>query len=340
MRIHSFPFDKVKKNTNVVIYGVGEIGRSFYEQLEARNYLNVLCFLDRNIHLNTFAGIKVINNAVELKLYPYDFILIASLQFKNEMIQNLLSVGIDRNKIIAFDEEDVFCFESAPSSRILPVGSKIQYGADGLWTVHNFNFSKNEKFTNAYDNLNLSIDFRWRVYNACWAATYAARLEGDFVECGVCTAMFSRTIARYLDFEKQNRTFYLFDTFSGTVESQLADDEKHKLYQYDNTIYEKTVEDFKAYPNVKIIKGEVPSVLNTVEINKICYLSLDMNCSYPEIEALKFYWDKIVNGGVIFMDDYAYTGYEAQMRGFDNFFAEKGVDILNLPCGQGMAIKL
>jgi hypothetical protein len=64
-----------------------------------------------------------------------------------------------------------------------------------------------------------------------------------------------------------------------------------------------------------------------------------MNCAYPEIKAIEYFWDKIVSGGIVLMDDYAYEGHEHQMKAFDIFAKSKNVKILNLPCGQGMIIK-
>lgn len=42
---------------------------------------------------------------------------------------------------------------------------------------------------------------------------------------------------------------------------------------------------------------------------------------------------------MLFMDDYAYQGYEPQKKAFDAFAAENSVNILSLPAGQGLLIK-
>jgi hypothetical protein len=64
-----------------------------------------------------------------------------------------------------------------------------------------------------------------------------------------------------------------------------------------------------------------------------------MNSAYAEIKALEYLWDKIVPGGMILMDDYAYHGFESTMEKYDEFAKQVNVKILNLPCGQGLIIK-
>ena len=44
------------------------------------------------------------------------------------------------------------------------------------------------------------IGLEWGVYTCCWAAKYATRLPGDFVECGVNTGILSLAVCEYIDF--------------------------------------------------------------------------------------------------------------------------------------------
>jgi O-methyltransferase len=65
-----------------------------------------------------------------------------------------------------------------------------------------------------------------------------------------------------------------------------------------------------------------------------------MNNKIPEIAAAEYFWDKLVSGAVIVLDDYAWGGYHmGQKLAFDEFAAKRGVEVLSLPCGQGLIIK-
>jgi hypothetical protein len=65
-----------------------------------------------------------------------------------------------------------------------------------------------------------------------------------------------------------------------------------------------------------------------------------MNNAKAEIDAIKFLWGKLVTGGVIVLDDYAYGElFRAQKDAWDRFATDNDFEILSLPTGQGLIIK-
>lgn len=96
---------------------------------------------------------------------------------------------------------------------------------------------------------------------------------------------------------------------------------------------------FSRFNNVIIVKGAVPDTLLEVKAEKVCYLSIDMNCASPEIAAAEFFWDKMVSGATMLLDDYNWTTQVVQRRAFDEFAKSKNVAILTLPTGQGLILK-
>ena len=110
-------------------------------------------------------------------------------------------------------------------------------------------------------------------------------------------------------------------------------------YGAHTNVYERVKETFKDF-NTKIIKGAVPETLPLVDTDKIAYLLIDMNCVMPEVEALNYFWDKMVSGGIIILDDYGYMNSQKdQKEAHDAFAKSKGVEILYFPTCQGMIIK-
>src|SRR5690606_2246179 len=140
------------------------------------------------------------------------------------------------------------------------------------------------------------------------AAQHAAHLEGDFVECGVDTGGYSRAVIEYIQFQNEKRTFYLLDTFNGLVEEYLTDAEKargiSRNYVHYPETYEYTKSVFQDFENVQLIRGPIPDTLVQVQATKIAYLSIDMNNVVPEIAAAEYFWDKLVSGAIIVLDDY------------------------------------
>jgi hypothetical protein len=141
-----------------------------------------------------------------------------------------------------------------------------------------------------------------------------------------------------------NKSFFLFDTFCGLDEKYVSQSEKEKgrmeMSKRDySECYEEVKSNFSEFKNVHLVRGSIPETLTSVDISKVCYLSIDMNCAKPEIAAANYFWEKMVSGAIAILDDYAYVGYEDQKQAFDKFANDKGIKILSLPTGQGLYIK-
>lgn len=224
----------------------------------------------------------------------------------------------------------------------------ITYNTDGLVTSNNCDFITEPRFAKAYaaaasTNPWPGFTLQWRVYNVCWFANFVKKLEGDFVECGVNTGAYARAIIEYIEFSKLDKKFYLFDTFSGLNNEQITERERQAgietLYKNNyKDVYEQVKSTFADF-NVSIIKGLVPETLSQCTSDRICFLSIDMNVMEPEIAAANYFWNKIVKGGVIMLDDYGFAPHVNQKIAFDEFAKSKEVEILSLPTGQGVIIK-
>lgn len=224
----------------------------------------------------------------------------------------------------------------------------ITYDTDGLKTSSNSDFIKEPRFAKAYaaaaaTNPWPGFTLQWRVYNVCWFADFVKHLPGEYVECGVNTGAYARAVIDYINFNSLNKTFYLFDTYEGLVEDLVSEEEKkagisYYLGDHYPDIYAQVVETFKPF-NTKVIRGIVPNTLNEFKAEKVSFLSIDMNCVAPEIAAAEFFWDKLVPGAVIILDDYGFPQHIQQKLAFDKFAKEKGVEILSLPTAQGIIFK-
>jgi len=187
------------------------------------------------------------------------------------------------------------------------------------------------------------IHIEYRVYVCCWAAATAAKLPGDFVECGVNTGIYALAIYDYLSFESLGKRFFLFDTFCGPPAAQRLATESAALFEHQSQFYSECYDiarrNFAPYPSATLVRGMVPDTLPSVDIEAVAYLSIDMNLTYPEREAIRYFWPKLVPGAVVLLDDYAWQGHDEQRKAHDEFAASVGHPILTLPTGQGLLIK-
>ena len=233
---------------------------------------------------------------------------------------------------------------------------RAYYSADGFVTknknlgfMHSFGFDEAYSWSALYEHNGQKspwtrVDIRWRAHICVWAARHGLNLEGDFVECGVDTAILSGTIWKMLDFAKQERQFFLFDTFAGVPEVEgMSSSEKwlrnyHNKHKYSDT-YEFIIDKTKEFSNVKIVRGLLPETLQAISGRKIAYLSVDLNNAPSEKAVIERLWDQLVPGAIVVLDDYAFGGCDPQHHMWNTFAQSKGLMVASLPTGQGLLIK-
>jgi O-methyltransferase len=188
----------------------------------------------------------------------------------------------------------------------------------------------------------------WRFNTLIWAAKQALLVEGEFIECGVYEGDMSWVVTEMVDLPAHRRCMYLYDTFAGFSPkySSPADyPDAPRFFDIAQSGYSRAslhagvVERFADKPYVRVIKGVVPDVLHETAPSRIAFLHLDMNSPGPESRALDVLYDRISTGGVIIFDDYGWKMFSKQKEAADSIMAARGQLVLELPTGQGMAIK-
>jgi hypothetical protein len=69
---------------------------------------------------------------------------------------------------------------------------------------------------------------------------------------------------------------------------------------------------------VDLRKGLVPETFAGVE-DRFCFVSLDMDLYQPTYEALLFFWDRMVQGGMIICHDYYESGTPGIKKALEDF---------------------
>jgi hypothetical protein len=231
--------------------------------------------------------------------------------------------------------------------------SETAYNEDGLTSIHNHEFMEAARFVAAYQRgvaaAGQDYGWHWRVHIGLWAAQTASRLSGDFVECGVNRGFLSSSIMAFLDWDRLGKRFYLLDTFRGIDERYISSAEaaegirQKNRHLIDSGFYVVGAEDprrnFAEWQNVTIVEGPIPETLTQVDATRIAFLHIDLNCAAPEVAALEYFWERLVTGALVLLDDYAYFGYRQQKLAMDRLAQRLGVMIASLPTGQGLLVK-
>lgn len=188
----------------------------------------------------------------------------------------------------------------------------------------------------------------WRYNTLIWAARNCLRVPGDFVECGVFRGDMAWMVTETVDLLNSGKKFFLYDTFTGfsAQYSSAADfpgashffhytDKDYKAPEIERDVRNR----FQEKNYVEVIKGVVPDILLENAPQRIAFLHLDLNSPKAEIGALEILFDRISPAGIIIFDDYGWRHFQNLKKAADEFMAQRGQVILELPTGQGLVIK-
>lgn len=211
--------------------------------------------------------------------------------------------------------------------------------SDNLITWNrNLSFLRDSFFTDILQDKQVSTvekSIVWRTYILMYFAALAAKVEGDFVELGCHTGFTAHQVIRRLNFAELNKKYWLYDLF------EWKEGDQHPLLEghINPNMYEDVQAKFAGFDFVKIVKGSVPESFSQGFPDVISFCHIDMNHPTPEVGGLKEVLPRLSKGGVVVFDDYGWWGYSAQKIGLDPIAAAHGLEILELPTGQGLLIK-
>lgn len=97
---HCFPFNDIKKNSKVIIYGMGEVGRHYLRQIRLTNYCDVEFATDGNWQNIDYVDVKMVPPEEIAKSNSIIVIANGNAGAANEIKSKLLSLGITESRII------------------------------------------------------------------------------------------------------------------------------------------------------------------------------------------------------------------------------------------------
>jgi O-methyltransferase len=166
-------------------------------------------------------------------------------------------------------------------------------------------------------------------------------LNGDWAECGVFKGSTSLIMAEY------NRRYkllqpgcsaHLFDSFEGLAEPASADagtnmvkgdylgtqgEVKRNLAEYDCFVYH---------------CGWIPDRFPDVDARKFSFVHIDVDFYEPVRDSLDFFLPRMVNGGVVVLDDYGCAQTPGALLAADEMAARYECHIGGLPFGQAFIV--
>ncbi len=177
----------------------------------------------------------------------------------------------------------------------------------------------------------------WRTNILCWAASQAARVDGDYFEFG-CYKGFSAFVIRHycrkFFEERRNREYYWFDLFEDSIND--------KTVKLDHTSSELIAKKRASlFENIQIRKGNVLETYLTdsfFQARKVAFAHFDLNNFTTEFQILKQVMTCVSTGTVLVFDDFAMAPFRKQNSFYRRYFQKLSIPILELPTGQGIVI--
>jgi O-methyltransferase len=153
-------------------------------------------------------------------------------------------------------------------------------------------------------------------------------IPGDVVECGVYNGGTAAILARAATRSTMNRTVWLFDSFQGMpptteVDGDAAKEWVGKLAASPEKVREVLKLTGAKLDRVRIVEGLFEESFKGIEVPRIAILNLDCDW-YDSVKlCLHKFYDCVVPGGFVCLDDYGY--WPGCRRAVDEFFRERSL---------------
>jgi hypothetical protein len=136
------------------------------------------------------------------------------------------------------------------------------------------------------------------------------------------------------------RSFYIFDTFEGLQNISDVDTHFGKKFwnenQFNNTDQKSVQKFLEKYENVKVTKGIFPESADIIKELKFSFVHLDVDLYKSTIDCLRYFFPRLVNGGIILIHDFHTDGIK---KAINEFLVENKVQIIELSGTQGLVLK-
>lgn len=142
-------------------------------------------------------------------------------------------------------------------------------------------------------------------------------LDGNIAEVG----SYKGGIGHYLNANSNGKKVFLFDTFSGMPMRGKYDE--HPIGDFADTSFETVKEYFEDSQNVNVVQGVFPESAEGIinKTDRFCFIHLDADQYKSIIDSLRFFYPKMVQGGIIVCDDWKWL--DGTTKAINAFFEKK-----------------
>lgn len=162
--------------------------------------------------------------------------------------------------------------------------------------------------------------------------------DGAVAEAGVFQGDFAKEINRNFP----DRKLYLFDTFEGFPDRDVKMEKTESMTEADylkKTSVELVLGKMPAREMCIVCQGFFPDTVDGIN-EKFVFVSLDMDLYKPTLEGLRFFYPRMVEGGIIALHDYFSNAYPNVRQAVSDYQEEVKEQMRLCPIGDDISIAI
>jgi O-methyltransferase len=175
-------------------------------------------------------------------------------------------------------------------------------------------------------------------FNLWELARQTANLGGSLAEFGV----YKGGSARLLCGVQAGRPLHLFDTFGelGGMPATRPDiDTSHRQGDFSDSRLPEVRALLAGQAQVHLHPGFFPATAAGLEAERFSFVHLDVDIYQSTLDGLRFFFPRLLPGGILVSHDYSYLPTPGVKRAFDEYFAGTGQSVLRLWDTQCVVVK-
>lgn len=164
-------------------------------------------------------------------------------------------------------------------------------------------------------------------------------IEGDTAECGVLEGASSWLICAANQHRGGGPVHHLFDSFEGL---SAPGPEDGSYWSSGDLARGEDVVAANLAPflsQVAFHRGWIPARFGDVADRRFAFVHVDVDLLDPTLECIRFFYDRLVDGGILLCDDYGFSTCPGVAVAIDEFLKDKPEKMLSLDAGGGFFIK-
>ena len=329
----------MRKKERILLFGTSGGLQEALELLDL-DKIEVIKYIDNDSEKQgiLYNGIEVIDPSF-IGNFKYDFIIITSRTYFKEIYKQLISLNVDRGKIISLPNLKKIAplklieqhYENYRKGiRVFKEEIIEKHSKYGIVTQNHKMQSKEINFYNYPDYLLKGLDYvRLTTVELLARQISDNKIPGAVAELGVYRGDFSKFLSEIFI----SKEIYLFDTFEGfddldlkvEYEFGLSKAKKERFLDTNENLVRKKV----LYPNrLKIIKGYFPKSIQSLEDTTYSFVSIDVDLYQPTLAGLKYFYERLAPGGFIIVHDYNLDYYSGVKKAVDEYVAINKISIV------------